>query len=97
MGNVGYHSDLASRLDKETLPVLGGGRWDVDHEKKIFYLWGASVDYGYAQPEQIKRAIQSPDTWISNSLNDFEVMHSPIISDYAPDEETFTKLLVLNT
>lgn len=97
MGNVGYHADLASRLDKETLPVLGGGRWEADPDKKILYLWGASVDYGFAEPGQIRRAIQSPETWISNSLNEFSVMHSGIISDYKPDEETFTQLLVINT
>lgn len=96
MGNVGYHSELASKLNIETLPVLGGGRWDVDQEKKIVYLWGASMDYGFADPKQIKRAMLSEETWISQSLHQFQVKHSPIISDYLPDSETFVDLLVID-
>lgn len=96
MGNVGYHSELASRLDKQTLPVLGGGRWDVDPEKKIVYLWGASMDFGYAKPEYIKTAMESEETWISQSLHGFQVKHSPIISDTLPDLETFVDLLVID-
>ncbi len=95
MGNVGYHADLASRLNKETLPVLGGGRWDVDKDEKILYLWGASVDYGFAEPGQIRKALESEETFISPSLDEFKVLHSSIISDYIPDKETFTELLIL--
>jgi len=96
MGNVSYHNELVPRISNEKIPVLGGGRWDVDKEKKIVYLWGASMDYGFAYPEQIKKAMLSEETWISQSLHEFQVKHSPIISDQLPDLDTFTDLLVID-
>lgn len=110
MGNVTLHMDLIphkrtqdrmsgfqinSNPRDHSFRVLGGGRWDTDKENKILYLWGASVDYGYAEPAQIKRAIESPETFISSSMEGWDVLHSPIISDQIPELETFTKLTVV--
>lgn len=96
MGNVDFHKDLVSRMTDINLPTLGGGRWDADKDKKVLYLWGASFDFGYAKPEQIKTAMESEETWISQSLHGFQVKHSPIISDTLPDLETFVDLLIIN-
>lgn len=108
-GNVDYHKDLLPKKGnsqslmshvlspvKQVDPIIsGGGRWSVDNGKKILYLWGSSMDFGYAKPEDIKKAIESEDTWISQSLNGFEVMHSPMHSDGLPPADTFTLLTTL--
>lgn len=108
MGNVSYHKDLlpqkASSIHsmfnrpkvQEPEPVTkGGGRWDTDNEKKILFLWGSSMDFGYAEPEEIKKALESEGTWISQSLNGYQVMHSPVHSDILPKLDTFTLLTTL--
>lgn len=110
MGNVELHMDLMPRK-KESDPVsglslnvsgkdthfqvLGGGRWHTDKEKKILYLWGESIDFGYAEPLAIKRAIESPETFVSPTMEGWIVMHSPVISNNMPDEDTFEKLTVI--
>lgn len=94
MGNVGLHMDLLSKRT-EKLPVLGGGRWDMDSGRKILYLWGESVDYGYAKPEDIKRAIESGDTYIRPDMEGWTVMHSPVIMANQPEVEDFEVLMIL--
>lgn len=93
--NVELHMDMIKSLSDKERPILGGGRWDIDEGKKIFYLWGESVDFGYAQPEDIKRAIESDDTWISPRLEGFTVLHSPIIMANMPEPEDFQVLMIL--
>lgn len=93
--NVELHMDMIKNLSDKERPVLGGGRWHIDESKKVFYLWGESVDFGYAKPEDIKRAIEAEDTWITPRLEGFVVMHSPVIMANMPDEEDFTELMVL--
>lgn len=108
MGNVQLHMDLIPRQQPNTsfaplarapkvekMVVIGGGRWETDKEKKILYLWGASMDYGYAEPAHIKRAVESPETLISPFMEGWDVLHSPVISNDMPEIETFTKLTVI--
>lgn len=90
MGNVILHMELS----KDHSTTEGGGRFYIDREQKCLFLWGESVDYGYAEPENIKKHILESHT-ISPSLDGYKVMHSPMIQDGIPDEDTFTELLVL--
>lgn len=79
----------------DTIKVLGGGRWHPDAENKILYLWGASTDFGYAEPELIKKAIASPETWMSLSMEGWQIKHSPIIANNLPEVSTFTDLMLV--
>jgi hypothetical protein len=96
MGNVDFHKDLVSRMRTDTFPTLGGGRWDADKDKKILYLWGESHDFGFARPEQIKTAMESEETFMSQSLHGFQVKYSGITSYTLPDLDTFTDLLIID-
>jgi hypothetical protein len=96
MGNVDFHKELVPRMAKDDEPVLGGGRWETDKEKRVLFLWGISSDFGFAQPEQIKKAIESPETWISQSLLGWKVMHSGLVSNDLPSMEHFTDLTVVS-
>lgn len=91
MGNVDYHSDLLPKGDK----CMGGGYWHYDVSKKELYLWGASSDFGIADPEKVKEFIVN--AWLSPTLSDFTVMHSNIISPTIPDLNTFKELTKLHS
>ena len=93
--NVEFHMDMINSLSDKSRPVLGGGRWHIDESRKILYLWGESVDFGYARPEDIKRALEAEDTWISPRIEGFTVMHSPIIMANMPEAEDFEPLMIL--
>jgi hypothetical protein len=93
--NVELHMDMVKNLSDKERPVLGGGRWDIDEGKRVMYLWGESIDYGYAKPDDIKRAIEGEDTWVSPRLEGFTVLHSPIIMASRPEEEDFEVLMIL--
>lgn len=108
MGNVELHMDLIPRQQpnthnnpfhkapkEEPMVVLGGGRWETDNDNKILYLWGASTDYGYAEPEKIKHAIASPETWISQSMTGWQIKHAPIIINTLPDLSAFVDLMLV--
>lgn len=91
-----FHSSMTTRPKAdESVKVLGGGRWHTDNENKILYLWGASTDFGYADPEQIKKAIESPETWISLSMTGWQIKHSVIISNELPSLESFVDLMLI--
>ena len=45
LGNVGFHRDLA----QEGYYTCGGGRWNIDDEKKTITLDDYSSDFGEAQ------------------------------------------------
>lgn len=109
MGNVELHKDLCksgrgrSRVGMLTLvreqereeaePVLGGGYWDTDHENKVLYLWGSSVDFGFAKPEDIAERLKT--AWISSGLNGYTVMHSGVCAPVLPPVDTFSVLTIL--
>jgi hypothetical protein len=90
MADVELHSDLCKNLKN----VLGGGLWFIDRETNILYLWGASMDFGYAYPAAIKEAL--PNALISPSLDGFKVMHSPIVTKQFPELSTFTEIYTLS-
>jgi hypothetical protein len=90
MGNVEFHKELDKGLEHM---VLGGGMWHMDDREKILYLWGSSIDYGYAEPRIIKHVLEH--AWLSPSLSDFKVMHSPIHGKLMPEHDTFTELIQL--
>lgn len=96
MGNVDYHKDLVSRGSGDaSKPVLGGGRWETDNDNNILYLWGSSVDYGWASPEQVKRAIESEETYISHSMEGWQIKYSGIISNDMPEISSFIDLMLV--
>lgn len=94
MGTVTLHMDLKPKSDP-SFKVLGGGYWYADKEKKILYLWGESIDFGFAKPDDIVRAINSPDTWVSPSMEGWDVLHSDLISNDMPIEDSFVKLTTI--
>lgn len=56
-----FHKQLVTDPAK----VKGGGLWDWDKEKKEFLLYGDSVDFGYAEPEDIKICIMAGNVFLS--------------------------------
>lgn len=91
----GYLSKPTGSQADESVKVLGGGRWHTDEENKILYLWGDSTDFGYAKPEDIKKAIASPETWISASMEGWKIKHSPEIGADFPNIGRFTDLMLV--
>lgn len=90
----GIHNNLflpgmRSAATAEKVKVLGGGLWQTDKEAHILYLWGASADFGPVTAEQIKEALDSPDTWISRTMIGWKVQYSPYISKDLPNLATF--------
>lgn len=63
IGRCTFHKQLVT--DKEK--VKGGGMWDWDKEKKEFFLYGESVDYGYAEAEDIRKCIEAGNVFLSYS------------------------------
>jgi len=90
MGVVSYHSELRDKQE----PVLGGGRWLADQSKQTLYLWGASMDFGYAHPVEIEPRIKEA-FGISLQYPGYTVMHSPLLSDHLPELDTFKELCKL--
>ncbi len=86
LGNVQYHKDLA----KDHATTKGGGMWDLDEENNILYLWGASSDYGPADPEDIKYHITTG--LMSARFTGHKVMYSAWISPNIPSLQKFTLL-----
>jgi len=87
--SINYHSELV----KDRSTAKGGGRWHLDEENKTLYLWGASSDFGYAKPEDIKKYLLEGVMPIQ--FEGYKVMHSAIVSNQMPDLNAFKELCVL--
>jgi len=59
MGHVDYHKELFSKLRGDESKVKGGGWWHMNREKGVIYLYSSSEDFGKAQLEDVKRAIET--------------------------------------
>lgn len=83
--NVKFHQDLV----KDRTTTKGGGRWHLDTENKILYLWDTSHDFGPANKKDIKE-------YLSNSfmarLCNHKVMYSNCLSDTLPELNKFEEL-----
>lgn len=88
--SIAYHYELVE--DRST--TKGGGRWHLDKENKILYLWGHSSDFGVATPEDIKKYLLEGVMPIR--FEGYKVMHSSVLLKEMPDEDEFTELCVLN-
>lgn len=86
---VEFHSEMVQ--DRKT--VKGGGRWFMDQDNKILYLWDQSQDFGPAKAEDIKA--QLTENRVSSRLKGYKVMHSIYLADTLPAEEKFTELCIL--
>ena len=63
IGKCTFHKELAENKDN----VKGGGWFNYDHSKKTFTFFGESHDFGKAEIEDIKEAIEN-DKVYANSM-----------------------------
>ena len=80
-----YHRDLLSKEDdKNHIDCYGGGRWDIDFEKKEIVLYGRSDDFGAPNKKDIEEAIKNFD---AHKWRQFEWTCERVYEDMP--EETF--------
>jgi len=72
MGNVKYHFEL--KPERSKAHPEGGGFWHIDPQKKIFYLYGVSSDFGGIMRERLKEVLST--TLLNPNLNGYEIHHS---------------------
>lgn len=61
IGKCTFHKQLAT----DPANVKGGGMWDWDRDQKEVFLYGDSVDFGFAKPEDIKACINAGNVFLS--------------------------------
>lgn len=85
---VDFHFELVQ--DRKT--VRGGGRWRMDKENKVLYLWDTSQDFGSVKEDELRRYLG--EAYLPR-LSGYAVRFSEILSDTLPDDSEFRTICIL--
>lgn len=85
---IDFHRELVT--DHKT--CRGGGRWEIDKENKVLYLWGKSEDFGAISRDEITRYLSEA---FLPRISGYAVRFSEVISDTLPDDSEFTMICIL--
>lgn len=78
LGHVDYHADLVSKDEK--LTVLGGGYWLINFDKNSILLYSKSEKYGSCIIDDIKKILNSEESYINDKLKSMKWYFSPELS-----------------
>jgi len=68
MGNVEMHVDLKPK--DTSIKVISGGKFHIDRENNIFWVYGQSYDFGKATIEQIRKT--KKESYLSPAIESLE-------------------------
>ncbi len=80
--NIDFHNELLPK-DHDKALIQGGGRIDIDKEKKVILFYGLSAEFGECTKEDFLKAL--PESWFSPSLEGYRVFYAPY-HKLKPDE-----------